>query len=133
MITIQTTIKAPVQTVWEKWNAPEAITQWNQASPDWHCPAAEVDLRVGGKYRSTMAAKDGSMKFDFEGTYTKIIPHELIEHTIADGRKVRVLFREEGEKTVVTEEFEPESSNPETMQKNGWQAILDNFKQYVEY
>ncbi|REE05686.1 SRPBCC family protein [Marinoscillum furvescens] len=132
MITVQTSINAPIASVWEKWNSPEAIMQWNQASPDWHCPTAEVDLRVGGKYKSTMAAKDGSMQFDFEGTYTKVIPNELIEHTMADGRKVRVQFEKAGESTRIIEEFEPETSHPVDMQRDGWQAILDNFKKHVE-
>mgnify|MGYP000853278384 CR=1 FL=1 len=131
-ITIEATINAPVEKVWKLWNDPNHIKQWNAASDDWHTPRSSVDLRVGGKFSSTMAAKDGTMSFDFAGVYTTVNKNQLIELTIEDGRKVRVEFSSENGKTKVVETFEAENTNPLEMQRGGWQAILDNFKKHVE-
>jgi uncharacterized protein YndB with AHSA1/START domain len=131
-ITIETTVKAPIEKVWKYWTSPEHITKWCQASDDWHAPYAENDLRVNGNFKTTMAAKDGSMSFDFGGTYSNVKTNSLIEYTMGDGRKVKVNFTEKGGETRVVETFDPESSNPVEMQKNGWQAILDNFRKHTE-
>ena len=131
-VTVESTINAPVEKVWQYWSAPEHITQWCQASDDWHVPHAENDLRTGGKFKTTMAAKDGSFSFDFEGVYDKVDENKAIEYTIADGRKVVVRFIPEGSNTHVVEEFEAESINSVEMQKSGWQAILDSFKKHAE-
>ncbi len=132
MITVENVIGAPVEKVWELWNGPEHITQWCQASDDWHAPEAENDLRVDGKFKTVMAAKDGSTSFDFTGVYTEVKENELIEYTIDDGRKVKIIFEDLDGKTKIVESFDPENENPEEMQRDGWQAILDNFKKYVE-
>ena len=131
-ITVKTTINSPVAKVWSYWTLPEHITKWCNASDDWHTPRAENNVKTGGKFLTRMEAKDGSMGFDFEGEYDKIIPNKLIEYTIADGRKVSILFAEEGNGTSIAESFDPESENPLEMQQNGWQSILDNFKKYTE-
>lgn len=131
-ITIETNVLAPVEKVWSHWTEPQHITKWNQASDDWHTPFAENDLRTGGSFKSTMAAKDGSMSFDFGGVYTQVIPHKTIAYTIGDGRKVKVDFFPNGKETRVVESFEVESTNPVEMQRGGWQAILNSFKMYVE-
>jgi uncharacterized protein YndB with AHSA1/START domain len=131
-ITVEATVNAPVEKVWTSWNEPKHITQWNQASDDWHAPHAENDLRTGGKFKVTMAAKNGSMSFDFEGKYTNVQPHKTIEYTIADGRKVSVVFLRNGNETKVVETFEAEEENPVEMQQGGWQAILNSFKKYTE-
>jgi uncharacterized protein YndB with AHSA1/START domain len=131
-ITVETTVKAPVAKVWKYWNEPQHITKWCQATDDWHAPYAENDLKTGGKFKTTMAAKDGSMSFDFEGVYSKVDEQETIEYAIGDGRKVSIKFDGNDKETKVTETFEMESQNPEEMQRGGWQAILDNFKKYVE-
>jgi uncharacterized protein YndB with AHSA1/START domain len=131
-ITVETTVNAPVQKVWEAWSEPKHITQWCQASDDWHAPYADNDLKVGGQFKTTMSAKDGSFSFDFGGEYTKVEPFKTIEYTIGDGRKVQVYFSEENGQTHIIETFEPESMNPVEMQRGGWQAILDNFKKYTE-
>ncbi|EMS31433.1 Putative polyketide cyclase (CypC) [Mariniradius saccharolyticus AK6] len=131
-ITVQASIAAPLQKVWDYWTGPEHITQWNQASEDWHCPKASNDLRTGGKFSSTMAAKDGSMSFDFEGVYDEVIPGELIRYTMADGREVSISFEVKDGMTLVIETFDPESMHSEELQRAGWQAIMDNFKRYVE-
>lgn len=120
-----------IETVWNAYTNPEHIKNWNAASDDWHCPKATNDLRVGGKFSSTMAARDGSMSFDFSGTYDEIIPHKLIAYTLEDGRKVEVEFQSDEHCTNVIIEFEPEKENSTEMQQNGWQAILDNFAEYV--
>lgn len=132
MITVQTLVNAPVEKVWNTWTKPEHITQWNNASDDWHTPYAENDLRVGGLFKATMAAKDGSFSFDFTGTYSDVKTNQLIEYTIADGRSVKIVFESKGNTTQVTETFEAEAENPVEMQRGGWQAILDNFKKYTE-
>lgn len=132
MITVETTVNAPVEKVWDCWIAPEHITQWNNASDDWHSPHATNDLREGGKFMIRMEAKDESAGFDFGGIYTKIVEHKEIAYTMDDGRVVTVVFEEQDGKTHVTENFEPESENTKEMQKEGWQSILDNFRKYVE-
>jgi uncharacterized protein YndB with AHSA1/START domain len=114
------------------WTAPEHISKWNNASEDWHTPSAENDLRINGQFKSTMAAKDGSMSFDFGGTYTNIEENKLIEYVLGDGRKVSISFTAQGDSTYISETFEAEQTNPVEMQKNGWQAILNNFKKYTE-
>lgn len=132
MITVQAKIKAPIDKVWELWTLPEHITKWNNASEDWHTPYAENDLKVGGKFKSTMAAKDGSMRFDFIGTYSDVKQKKSIAYTMEDGRKAKVIFEVQGDDVEIRESFDPETQNSEAMQQQGWQAILDNFKKYVE-
>jgi uncharacterized protein YndB with AHSA1/START domain len=131
-ITVSTVVNAPVSTVWDRWNKPEHITQWCQASDDWHAPKADNDLRVGGSFSTTMAAKDGSFSFDFGGIYDAVTEHKQIAYTMSDGRKVNIVFEEDGNTTKVTETFDAETMNPVDMQQAGWQAILDNFKKYTE-
>lgn len=131
-ITVVAEVAAPLAKVWECWGQPEHIMNWNAASPDWHCPKAENDLQTGGKFSSTMAAKDGSFSFDFAGVYDKVEEHKEIAYTMEDGRTVTILFEEKDGKVTVTETFEAEGTNPIEMQRGGWQAILDNFKNYTE-
>ncbi|WP_144548273.1 SRPBCC family protein [Bacillus sp. X1(2014)] len=131
-ITVQSTVHAPVAKVWEYWTEPKHITQWNNASDDWHTPVAENDLKVGGKFLTRMEAKDGSFGFDFGGIYDEVKVNEVISYTMGDGRKVAVTFKGQGNETEVIETFDAETTNPIEMQKAGWQAILDNFKKYTE-
>jgi uncharacterized protein YndB with AHSA1/START domain len=131
-ITVETVVKAEVKAVWDAWNNPADIKQWNAASDDWHTPQSRVDLREGGKFSSRMEAKDGSAGFDFEGTYTRVVPQKLIEYAMTDGRKVQVEFSKRGNATHVKETFDAESENSPEMQRQGWQAILDNFARHVE-
>jgi uncharacterized protein YndB with AHSA1/START domain len=131
-ITVETTIKAPVEKVWDYWTKPEHITQWNHASDDWHSPRAENDLRAGGKFSARMEARDGSMGFDFGGVYDEVKEHQHIAYTLGDDRKVVVDFTGSGNETRVVETFEAEETHSIEMQKGGWQAIMDNFKKYVE-
>jgi uncharacterized protein YndB with AHSA1/START domain len=132
VITVQTLVEAPIETVWARWTNPADIVKWNNASDDWHTTKAENDLKPGGKFLSRMEAKDGSFGFDFEGTYDKVINHQLIEYSIIGGRKVSITFTKEEGKTKVTESFEAENENSLELQRAGWQAILDNFKKYTE-
>ncbi|HVD96832.1 MAG TPA: SRPBCC family protein [Cytophagaceae bacterium] len=132
VLTIEATVNAPVAKVWEYWNEPKHITQWAFASDDWHAPYAENDLRTGGSFKTTMAAKDGSFSFDFGGVYDNVKKHELIEETLGDGRKVKVIFQANGDQTHIVESFEAEDQNPHDMQQAGWQMILNNFKKYTE-
>jgi uncharacterized protein YndB with AHSA1/START domain len=131
-ITVQNTINAPIEKVWEYWTSPSHITKWNYASDDWHSPSAANDLRTGGKFTSRMEAKDGSMGFDFEGVYEEVKQHELIKYAMSDGRRVTVAFTNLDDKTKVVETFEAENTNPVELQRTGWQTVLDNFKNYVE-
>ena len=125
-------MRAPIEKVWQYWNEPEHITQWAFASDDWEAPTAENDVRVGGKFRTVMAAKDKSSSFDFSGTYTAVKEHALIEYDMTDGRHVKVEFKDTPEGVRVTETFDPEHENSEEVQRSGWQTILNNFKKYVE-
>lgn len=131
-ITVQTVVNAPIEKVWQYWNEPQHITQWCQASEDWHAPHAENDLKTGGKFTTTMAAKDGSFSFDFAGTYTQVEPHKSIDYTMEDGRTVQISFESTDEGVVITETFDPEGTHSAEMQQQGWQAILNSFRNYTE-
>lgn len=132
-ITVSTSIYATMEEVWKKWTTPEDIMLWNNASDDWFCPKATNDLRDGGKFNYTMSAKDDSFSFDFRWKYTNVEKPRVIEYRIEDWRTVSIFFEDNGCGTVkVTESFEAENENPIEMQQAGWQAILDNFKKYVE-
>jgi len=132
VITIEATVKAPIEKVWKYWGEPQHITKWAFASEDWHAPSAENDLRTGGKFSTTMAAKDGSFSFEFGGVYDKVEHHKTIDYSIADGRKVKVSFQPSGNETRIIESFEAEDQNSIDMQRGGWQAILNNFRSYTE-
>jgi len=132
LITVEATVNAPIEKIWEYWAKPEHITRWSAASDDWHTPRAENDLRTGGAFNSRMEAKDGSFGFDFGGVYDEVKDYELIRYTMGDGRTVEVIFSTQGGSTHITETFEAEGTNPIEMQRGGWQAILDNFKKYTE-
>ncbi len=131
-ITVQATVKAPIDKVWKCWVEPEHIKKWAFASDDWEAPSAVNNLWVGGKFITRMQAKDGSFGFDFGGTYDAVVEHRLIEYTIGDGRKVIVRFEETPEGVKVTETFDAEKENTEDKQREGWQAIMDNFKKHTE-
>lgn len=131
-ITVEATVKAGIEKVWNAWTKPEHITKWCQASNDWHAPAATNDVRTGGKFSTTMAAKDGSVSFDFAGEYSNVIPHQLMEYVLGDGRTVKIKFSNQGDETHITETFDAENIHSLEMQQAGWQAILDNFKKYTE-
>lgn len=131
-IKIDLSIQKPIEKVWDYFNQPEHIVNWNFAHESWHCPKAENDLRVGGKLKTRMEAKDGSFGFDFEGIYDEIVPLKLIRYHLEDGRNVEIQFDEIDQNTTkVTEIFDPESMNPIEMQRDGWYAILENFHRYV--
>jgi uncharacterized protein YndB with AHSA1/START domain len=131
-ITIETRVKADLNAVWAAWNNPRDIKRWNAASDDWHTTQSSVDLREGGRFSARMEAKDGSAGFDFEGTYTRIVPRKLIAYRLTDGRDVTVEFAERRDEVLVKETFEAETENEPELQRQGWQAILDNFARYVE-
>ena len=132
-IKIEVKVYAPIIVVWEAWTAPQHITQWYFASNDWHAPYAENDLHIGGKFKTRMAAKDGSAGFDYEGVYLNIKYHDMIEYELGDGRNVITTFhKDEEESTVITQTFEVENINSTELQQKGWQNILNNFKFFVE-
>lgn len=131
-ITIKNTIKAEKSKVWDYYTLPEHITQWNFASDDWQCPSAENDMRIGGNYKARMEAKDGSFGFDFEAIYHAIDSGNSFSYTMPDGRKVSVELSGNGNPTEISVSFDAETENEPEMQRAGWQAILDNFKKYVE-
>lgn len=132
-VTTEALVHAPLASVWRSWTDPEAITQWNFASDDWHCPAATNDLRVGGAFSSTMAARDGSMSFEFGGVYDQVEEFHIIAYTLGDGRKVNVAFSAvDAATTKIVQVFDAEEANSVEMQQSGWQAILDNFAKYAE-
>ena len=131
-ITIHVTISAGIQKVWNYYTQPEHITKWNFASPDWHCPSASNDMRIGGKYTARMEAKDGSFGFEFEATYSEITENQKFVYIMPDGREVSVSMNEDNHLTNITVCFDAETENPVDLQRAGWQAILNNFKNYVE-
>jgi len=131
-ITVETTVNASLEKAWKYFSEPKHVTQWCHASDDWHAPYAENDLRTGGKFKTTMAAKDGSTSFDFEGIYSNVQENKIIEYALEDGRKVKITFAKQGDKTVVSETFDPENINSIELQRGGWQAILDNYRKHTE-
>lgn len=131
-ITVETVVSAKPEQVWNAWSNPADIKQWNAAEDDWHTTRSIVDLREGGKFLSRMEAKDGSAGFDFEGTYTRIVPHRTIEYRMSDGREVVVEFIERSDGVVVRNTFDAETENSPELQRQGWQAILENFRRHVE-
>jgi uncharacterized protein YndB with AHSA1/START domain len=133
VITVNATIHAAIEKIWDCWTNPKQIVHWNFASDDWHAPHASNDLQVGGKFVYSMAAKDGSFQFDFEGIFSEIVPQEKIAYALGDGRKVMITFSTINDNEIlVTESFDPEDENTHELQAAGWQAILNNFKKYVE-
>ena len=130
-ITVETVVKATLNKVWDAWNNPEDIKQWNSAQEDWHTTRSTVDLREGGKFSARMEAKDGSMGFDFAGTYTKVVDRKLIEYAFGD-RTARVEFSEGRDGVTVKVGFDAETEHPVDFQRAGWQSILDSFKRHVE-
>ena len=132
VITVKAIVHAPIEKVWLLWTGTEHIVKWNSASPDWHTPKAEHDLKPGGKFNFRMEAKDGSFGFDFEGVYDVVKPNETIEYTIGDGRKVKTSFIGKSKETDIVQDFGAETVNSLEQQKNGWQSILDSFKKYAE-
>jgi len=131
-ITVEATANAPVADVWKAWNTPGDIMKWNTPDPSWHTPSSENDLRVGGKFKNRMEAKDGSFGFDFEGIYDKVELHKEITYTMPDGRTATTLFTSQDGNTYIETTFDAETENDPEFQKQGWQAILDNFVNYVE-
>lgn len=130
-ITVETLVPVAPAAAWAAFTTPQAITQWNQASPDWHCPSAQVDLRPGGRHIARMEARDGSMGFDFAATYTEVDAPHALTLALDDGRTARTRFVPEAGGTRVTTAFDPETENPVEMQRDGWQAILDSYAAYV--
>ena len=131
-IKVEAAVNAPVEKVWQQWNAPADIMQWNAADESWHCPSSQNDLRVNGTFKNRMEAKDGSFGFDFEGTYDKVELHQEIAYTMSDGRTVSTVFSERDGKTIMSTTFDAEQINDPEFQKQGWQAILNNFVKHVE-
>lgn len=131
-ITVQATIAANTKKVWDYYTRPEHITKWNFASDDWQCPSATNDMRVGGKYSSRMEAKDGSWGFDFEAIYDEVVVNEKFAYTMTDGRQATIRFENHSNATNVIITFDAEHENSIDLQREGWQAILNNFKKYVE-
>jgi len=130
-ITVETNVAAPIEMVWEAYTTPDDIKQWNAASDDWHTTSASVDLREAGTFSSRMEAKDGSMGFDFAGTYTKIIEHKLIEYSFGD-RSAQVVFTPHPTGIGVRVTFDSDPTHSTEQQRGGWQAILNNFARHVE-
>ena len=131
-ITVERLVNAPLDRVWEAWNTPADIERWNTAQDDWHTTRSAVDLREGGEFSSRMEAKDGSVGFDFEGTYTRVVPGRSLAYRMSDGREVEVEFVEGPGGVTVRETFDAETENAPELQRQGWQAILDNFGRHVE-
>lgn len=131
-VTVTAEISRPIKEVWSLWTEPEHVQKWNFASDDWCCPRATNDLRNGGSFNYRMESKDGSFGFDLEGVYTDVVDQQRIAFTMSDGRSVETTFAENGETVTVTTVFDAESENPVEMQRDGWQAILNNFRKYTE-
>lgn len=131
-IKVETLVPIPIEKVWHFWTSPVHIKKWNNASKEWHTPSVENDLREKGKFNYRMEAKDGSSGFDFEGEYTEVKEQKKIKYRLNDGREVEVLFKPVDNATFIEETFDPEAENPVDIQQKGWQAILENFREYAE-
>jgi uncharacterized protein YndB with AHSA1/START domain len=131
-ITVSVKVNASISKSWNAFTSASSIVKWNFASDDWCCPKASNDLRQGGAFNYRMESKDGKYGFDFCGTYTMVIPENRIDFALGDGREVSVIFQAAGNQTEVIETFDAETENSLELQKNGWQAILDNFRKHAE-
>ena len=131
-LTVETLVNADLECVWECWTQPKHITQWNFASPEWHCPRAENDLRPGGTFSYRMEAKNGSMGFDYAGKYSEVVPYSAIEYRLEDTRKGNFTFKKEGNTVKIVETFEVDDTHTLEQQRMGWQAILNTFMEYTE-
>lgn len=131
-IKVEVIVDAAVEEAWNHYLNPESVKGWNFASDDWCCPVAENEVKEGGRFVYRMEAKDGSFGFDFSGTFVTIQTNMALEILLDDNRKVRLSFEAKGTKTRVTEVFEAENQNPVELQQQGWQAILNNYKRFVE-
>jgi uncharacterized protein YndB with AHSA1/START domain len=127
-----TLVNAAPETVWDCWTNPKHIPGWSFASEDWEAYDAENDLQKGGRFKTTMAAKDKSFSFDFIGTYTEVEAPVLLTFVLDDQRRVRVEFTQTPDGVRVVETFDAEDQNPPEMQQAGWQAFLENFRKYAE-
>ena len=132
MITVQTTVNASIEKVWEFWTTPKHIQKWNNPTDDWQTSYVENDVRVGGKFKYTMSTKDEITSFDYEGIYTKVDKFLVIEYQLVDNRTGSIQFESQDDKIKITEIFEPEEGNPESDQKQFCQGVIDNFKKYTE-
>lgn len=130
-ITVEAHVPVPPEQAWAAYTDAKAVTRWNFASSDWCCPSAQIDLRVGGRHVARMEAKNGSMGFDFEGTYEEVDAPSALTLRLDDGRCARTTFEPEGGGTCVRTKFEADATQPAEMQRDGWQAILDNYATYV--
>lgn len=131
-ITVSVIVNADAPTAWRAFTDPQAVTQWNFASPDWACPRATNDLRAGGRLNYRMEARDGSMGFDYEGEIVEVVEPRLLRYRLGPEREVVAVFEPVGGQTVVSHSFTPETTFPVERQQAGWQAILDHYKAYVE-
>ncbi|MGS5086616.1 SRPBCC domain-containing protein [Hydrogenophaga sp. A37] len=132
LLTVRVLVQCDSARAWAAYTDPEAIVQWNHAAPEWHCPRAENDLRVGGVLRTRMEARDGSMGFDFEGTYTEVVPLQRLVYALGEDRRVLAVFSEKDGHTELTVSFTPDATFPAEYQVGGWQAILNNYKAFAE-
>ncbi|WP_425637184.1 SRPBCC family protein [Algoriphagus yeomjeoni] len=131
-ITVHVVVDVSLEKAWDYFTKPKHIVNWNFASPEWHTTKADVDLQPGGSFTSRMEAKDGSMGFDFGGVYQEVETHSHYSYILEDGRTVKVKFEEVPVGVKITEVFDAEMENSVEMQRDGWQAILVNFKTYTE-
>jgi len=131
-ITVSVSVQASPERAWEMFTDPTSVTEWNFASPDWHCPHAQSDLREGGKFCYRMEARDGSFGFDFEGTFLEVAPLTRLRYSLGENREVVVQFMRQGERTLVTQSFTPEPTHSREQQRSGWQSILENYKKHVD-
>jgi uncharacterized protein YndB with AHSA1/START domain len=126
-ITVETSVHAPIDRVWAAWNDPRAMEQWNAASPDAHRASAICEVAAPRACRRGTAAS-----LRFEGTYTRVAPQRLIEYTLGDGRRCASSSLH-WPMASRCESFDAEDSHSAEQQRQGWQAILDNFARCVEH
>lgn len=131
-ITVSVVVQASPERAWEAFTNPTSVTEWNFAGADWHCPRAQNELREGGAFCYRMEARDGSMGFDFEGTFLELSPPTQLRYSFGEDREVLVRFAPEGNRTLVSQSFTPETTHSLEQQRAGWQAILENYRKYVE-
>lgn len=135
---IKKTIAAPREKVFQAWTDPKALTRWFIPFDDYTTTLAEVDLRVGGKYRIQVKAPDGVVS-TVGGVYREVKPPERLVFTWtsepggscgAQGgfeTLVTVEFHDRGSSTEIVLTHEGFMDSTERDKHNqGWTGCLNN-------
>jgi len=127
--------------VFRAWTDPEALKQWFAVAEGYTTPIAEVDLRVGGRYRLGMKPPDSDQILIVGGEYREIRPPERLVFTWSwegapsnePATLLTIEFREQGGATEVLlthENFVDEAARDR--HAGGWEGCLSGLTRLIE-